>query len=96
MAILHLVRGSAFNDQNLSQCLSLANKEDAIIFIDDGVYNLAHSLLSKNENQHFSFFVIEHHFVARGLKNQSNNIKSITMNELVALALTYKQTITWQ
>lgn len=98
MATLHLVRSSAFEKSDLSQCLSVLSKYDGLVLLDDGCYNIRHALMSEfmallnNQN----LFVIEHHFVARGLTLNNNAIQAITPKQLIELTLNFDKTITWQ
>ncbi len=45
MSTLHLVRKSAFTTNDFAQCLSVLDHQDAIVLMDDGCYNLNHSLM---------------------------------------------------
>lgn len=97
MSILHLVRTSAFNTSELSQCLAILSKNDEIVLMDDGSYNANHSLLTKAENRenNAEVYVIESHATARAISVPSS-IKLISMETLVQMTLANEKVITWQ
>ncbi|MAG77485.1 MAG: sulfurtransferase complex subunit TusB [Colwelliaceae bacterium] len=100
MTTLHLIKQSQFNTNVFSLCGALLSKDDAIVLLDDGVYNTKHpefaALVSAlGENVKDNVFVIEHHFVARGLTNLQAQISSIPMTKLVDLSLAHDKTVTW-
>lgn len=97
MAILHLVRSSAFDKNDFEQCISLLQNEDAIVLLDDGCYNVHHNLISKAQQKVTeNIFVIEHHYRARGIILSQNSPRPIDMNKLVQLTLSYDKSLTWQ
>ncbi|TPH12775.1 sulfurtransferase complex subunit TusB [Litorilituus lipolyticus] len=97
MTTLHLVRQSAFNSQELFQCSQIILPADILVLIDDGCYNLNHTLLTniKNIISVKNIKVIQHHVSARGL-NVPEFIEVISMNELVNLTFDTENVITWQ
>ena len=102
MSTLHIVRQSAFMTNDLAQCLSIISGQDALVLIDDGCYNLEHSLLQPllktsitQPNNAISINVIKHHAQARALK-AIETVSLIEMAELVALTFTHQRVITWQ
>ncbi|NMP32322.1 sulfurtransferase complex subunit TusB [Thalassotalea sp. M1531] len=95
MSTLHLIRTSAFADTNLAQCAQLLAKHDAILLLDDGCYNLKHPSIATISEQQIDIFVIEHHYLARGLALAPQS-KSIVIEDIPELMLNYKQSITWQ
>jgi len=97
MTTLHLVRQSAFNSQDLFQCCQVMLPADILVLMDDGCYNLNHTLLSNIENiiSAENIKVIQHHAMARGL-NVPELIEVISMNELVNLTFETENVITWQ
>lgn len=103
MAILHLVRTSAFNDQQLALCIEALNKNDGLILLDDGIYNLKHPSLVSAQQLCNKLFFIDEHAKARGFDmNIESNTKNITpispisMAKLVELIFDFKASITWQ
>jgi len=96
MATLHLIRQSAYTTQDFAQCIQiLNNNNDAIVFIDDGCYNVTHPLLTQI-NEQIPLYIIDVHLTARALKLPNNRIKTISMTELVSLTFTLDKAITWQ
>ncbi len=92
MTILHLVRTSAFTDDSLKQCLNLIASADQLFLIDDGVYNIHHSLIQGLKQP---VFFLQQHVDARGLIAGSQQ-RSASYNDLVTATLNAKKVITWQ
>ncbi|MBU2871465.1 sulfurtransferase complex subunit TusB [Colwellia sp. E2M01] len=98
MNTLHLVRKSAFTHNDFAQCLSMFAQDDAIVFMDDGCYNLNHTLIKsllERMGKNINLNVISSHAQARAIDNHLN-VKCIAMSDLVDLTFTHKQVITWQ
>lgn len=97
MTTLHIVRKSAFNTSDFVQCLQVTEKNDVVVFIDDGCYNLCHDLITKIEqDKSVQLKVIEAHASARGVTINDDICTKISMNELVSLTFTNDRVITWQ
>lgn len=97
MTTLHIVRQSAYNTSDFAQCLQVLGNEDVIAFIDDGCYNLQHSLINSIESsKNVQFKVITLHASARGIKIDKDRFEIITMEELVLLTFENDRVITWQ
>jgi len=97
MATLHIVRQSAFNTNDFSQCLQVLGNEDVIVFIDDGCYNLQHNLINSiDSNINIKLKVIEQHANARAITINEEIFTKITMNDLVSLTFENDRVITWQ
>ncbi len=93
MSILHLVRTSAYQSNELMQCLQVFNDDDALVLIDDGCYNIKHALLSTfNEN---NLYFIHKHIQARAINSTLTN-SAISFSELNTLIFKYHSVITWQ
>lgn len=97
MALLHLVRQSAFNSSDLAQCLMLATPKDTIVLLDDGCYNVSHPLIKKvlNDIPEITIEIIQNHAQARAIEI-TEPIKAIAMENLVELTFTHEKVITWQ
>ena len=97
MSTLHLVRQSAFTNNDFAQCINVLGEDDAIVLMDDGCYNLKHALLDTllNSVATTQLSVITSHARARALEIQES-VNSIEMPALVALTFTHNQVITWQ
>lgn len=98
MTILHLQRTSAFDKSDFAQCVLSIKPDDALVLIDDGCYNLSHSLFIsfKEQNPDVSVFHIQAHAQARAVNVSSSNSTPITMEQLIELTFTYNSSITWQ
>lgn len=97
MTTLHIVRQSAFNSDDFAQCLQVLRKNDVIVLIDDGCYNLHHPLISTIENDtNIQLKVIEKHAIARAIAIDETLYSVIDMNNLVELTLITDRVITWQ
>ena len=97
MTTLHIVRQSAFNTNDFFQCLQVLGKKDVIVFIDDGCYNLLHSLINNiDNNKNIQLKVIKQHAKARAIIINEEVFTQITMTDLVSLTFDNDRVITWQ
>lgn len=104
MAILHVIRTSSFKDQQLALCIETLSDDDGIIFLDDGIYNLKHSLLNNAIEVCKTLYFIDDHAKARGISYTEINkttksqaiISPISMAKFIELTCNYKTSITWQ
>tara|TARA_R110001592_G_scaffold408_10_gene2316 strand:- start:3589 stop:3894 length:306 start_codon:yes stop_codon:yes gene_type:complete len=101
MTTLHIVRQSAFNTNDFSQCLHVLGNNDVIVFIDDGCYNLQHNLINNLINsidgtKNIQLKVINQHANARAIIINEEIFTKITMTELVSLTFENDRVITWQ
>ena len=97
MPTLHIVRQSAFNSDDFSQCLHVIRNNDVIVFIDDGCYNLHHKLINTIDNEAgIQLNVMDKHAQARAITIDEALYTAINMNDLVNLTLTTDRVITWQ
>lgn len=102
MSTLHIVRQSAFLTSDFAQCLSVISQHDALVLIDDGCYNLNHTLLKPllqdsiaQSNATPTINVINSHAHARALKTPES-VNLIEMAEFVELTFIHQRVITWQ
>lgn len=96
MTTLHLVRQSAFATDDFAQCLSVINQNDAIVLMDDGCYNVNHTLINsviKQVGNNIS--LVASHAKARAIEVQET-VKLIEMADVVTLTFTHNKVITWQ
>ena len=91
MSILHLVRTSAYQNDDLAQCLQVCAPTDSIILLDEGCYNLTHPLLS---NISASILAVEEHCTARAVNCSAQ--QQITIKDLTPLFFSHNSVITWQ
>ena len=97
MTTLHLVRCSAFKNTILDNCLSVLNKEDTLVLLDDGAYNLQHPVLQQvlkiiPQDQ---LIVVKNHAQARGII-VDKQLPAIALSDVIELSLKSAQSITWQ
>ena len=98
MNTLHLVRQSAFTSNDFAQCLSVLDHADTIILMDDGCYNLKHSLMNsliKRIDNTININVITSHAKARAIESIVA-VNNIEMADVVELTFKHKKVITWQ
>lgn len=95
MSTLHLLRSSAFHSDNFQLTLSALQKNDALIFIDDGCYCLTHPLFRQCLTMPITLYAEPEHVNARGL-SLPNKVSRLTIAQLVDLTFTYQRVITWQ
>jgi tRNA 2-thiouridine synthesizing protein B len=98
MSTLHLVRQSAFATNDFAQCLSVLDHQDSIILMDDGCYNLNHTLMDsliKRVDETMTIHVLTSHAKARAIK-AIEPIKEIEMNDVINLTFNHNKVITWQ
>jgi len=98
MNILHIQRTSAYEKNDFVQCIQSIKPDDALVFIDDGCYNLNHSLFTHLKKQHptLAVFHLHTHAKARFIEFDKNLSKPISITQLIALTFRYDSTITWQ
>lgn len=98
MSILHIQRTSAFESNDFTQCVATILSDDALVFIDDGCYNINHPLFInlKEQNKRVKILHVQEHAQARGIEPLASQSSPITMEQLVALTFTYDSSITWQ
>jgi len=92
MSILHLVRKSAFETSDFELCVNTLNSTDQLVLLDDGCYNLHHSLINSVEN---TVKVIQSHAQARAITKASNS-KFIDLADLIELTFKHSIVVTWQ
>lgn len=95
MTTLHIVRQSAYATNDFTQCLQIVNKHDAIVFMDDGSYNVTHPAIKEVNDQVTTMAIIEH-VNARAIDLTNTSTTAITMTQLVDLTFEADRVITWQ
>jgi tRNA 2-thiouridine synthesizing protein B len=96
MSTLHLVRQSAFATNDFAQCLNVVNQHDAIVLMDDGCYNVNHTLINNLLKQvGDNINLVASHAKARAIE-ANKMIKLIEMVDVVTLAFIHSKVITWQ
>ena len=96
MSTLHLVRQSAFATNDFAQCLNVVNQNDAIVLMDDGCYNVNHTLINNLLKQvGDNINLVASHAKARAIE-ANKMIKQIEMTDVVTLTFIHSKVITWQ
>lgn len=102
MSILHIVNKSAFSSNSVQTCLDHCNHQDAVIFIENGVFNAIASspvmeiinLLQAEKQVHF--FVLIEDVTARGLLNKTlSNIQMVDYKGFVTLTVDHSPIQSW-
>ena len=91
MSTLHIVNKTG---QPLTLCLRSLNPDDAIIFIEDGVYNL-HEMACRNIQINQPGFALLDDCHARGLNISDKAVNGISIDQFVALTEQYTKTLSW-
>jgi len=93
--MLHILRSSAFSNNNISQCIANLQVDDSVIFMDDGCYNVNHSSLSIISDKLSTIYMIEQHAKARAIQS-TTLVKSIDLKQLMVLVFDHQSVVTWQ
>lgn len=93
MSKLHLVNKAQHSHTALKDCLSVCTAGDAIVLIEDGVYNAC----NKHEVDGVEIFAMQSDIDARGLSQilQTEGITLIGYPELVELSVQHHSSINW-
>lgn len=96
MSSLHLLRTSAYSSADFLECIGLLKPSDDLILLDDGCYNINHTLLIEAQKKLFNTpYVVNLHMQARGLSNH-NKLNELELSQLLELGFKHKNIITWQ
>ena len=97
MAMLHIIRNSAFNNNSLSQCLAMCMAQDTILLMDDGCYNLQHPLLLDMPTKHSEINVhfLQLHATARAQHTEQGLFTAVSMEDVLQLIFSHDNAITW-
>lgn len=95
MSILHLVRKSAFETSDFQLCINTLQPADQLVLLDDGCYNVLHSLYNTVDTLINKVNIIQSHAQARAI-NFPINTQVISMNELIELTFKHSSVVTWQ
>lgn len=94
MSCLHTVN-KAPRLRLLESCLSVINKEDAIIFIEDGVYHCADAELLRRLSGLNSCYGLIEDLSARGLSTSVDNVELVSYRTFVELCTSYDKIVSW-
>ncbi|MDG2421300.1 MAG: sulfurtransferase complex subunit TusB [Gammaproteobacteria bacterium] len=80
----------------LNSCLTGVSENDALLFIEDGVYHGSKFSPDLETPHYLTLFSLEEDVMARGL-NQStlSNINIINYNDFVDLCVRYDKVVNW-
>jgi len=97
MSILHLVRSSAFQRTDFSQCIEVLSAGDHLVLLDDACYNLHHPLLTQAQEKLSleKIAVVASHAKARAI-DLPQTVTGISMTDLVQLTFNTDSVVTWQ
>lgn len=95
--MLHIIRNSAYSSNTLTQCIDMILPHDCIILMDDGCYNLSHTLLlnAVSKKQEITIYYISLHADARAQITNNNAFKPINLSEVVTLLFKHDNCVTW-
>jgi len=84
-------------DNKIQKCLAIAKEEDAILFIEEGVYALANPSFDKNKLQSYSnLYALKADVKARGLTDLLvSQIKLIDYEQFVELTEQHEVIQSW-
>ncbi|MFK8067861.1 MAG: sulfurtransferase complex subunit TusB [Gammaproteobacteria bacterium] len=98
MTTLHIINSLPMMRSCLQQCLSVIQKNDAIILIENAVIaakknNQNEELIKNNKN----VFVLQADLKARAIKPDQiiNNVELVDYSGFVKLTVKYNNTLTW-
>tara|TARA_B110000091_G_scaffold177059_1_gene192183 strand:+ start:779 stop:1054 length:276 start_codon:yes stop_codon:yes gene_type:complete len=91
MTLLHLVRKSAFETSDFQQCIDTLAFGDQVVLLDDGCYNMRHTLMNKLTE----VMVIKLHADARAIRIKAGTL-AISMEDLIELTFHHNSVVTWQ
>lgn len=91
MNTLHIVSKTG---QPFSLCLRTLRSNDAIIFIEDGVYNLPEMTFQNIQVKQPAFALLDDCY-ARGLDISDKPANGISVDQFVTLTEQYSKTLSW-
>jgi tRNA 2-thiouridine synthesizing protein B len=96
MSTVHRERHSAIATNDFAHCFNVVNQNDAIVLMDDGCYNVNHTLINNLLKQvGDNINLVASHAKARAIE-ANKMIKLIEMTDVVTLTFIHSKVITWQ
>lgn len=101
MSILHTVNKSPFQNNTMKSCLAICSNQDAVIFIEDGVFGaiITSPLVSEIDlltSKGARFFALVNDVTARGLTEMIiPSVTVATYSDFVRLSIECKQIQSW-
>tara|TARA_B100001123_G_C14559363_1_gene729624 strand:+ start:235 stop:522 length:288 start_codon:yes stop_codon:yes gene_type:complete len=94
MSCLHTINKTP-HVQLLESCIDVINKEDAVIFIEDGVYHCIHPRVIEKLSRQNECYGLKEDLLARGITEPVENLKVVNYKKFVDLCCTYEKIISW-
>ena len=94
MAILYLVNRAAL----LDDCLKVANGDDAVLLIEDGVYAVDNATTSPTASSATSspaMYALREDVLARGLTGRATEVELIGYDDFVRLTCDHQPIVSW-
>ena len=92
---LHIITRSDSQSQSIHHCLSFIGKDDAVLFIEDGVYGILNNALRGGIlNKGAQCYYLEADMVARGL-SAGDDVQTVDYNGFVTLTESHHPSQTW-
>jgi tRNA 2-thiouridine synthesizing protein B len=80
----------------LESCLASAKEDDALLFLEDGVYYSSHNSIDVKTPQNMSVFALREDISARGLDQLVlSKIEIVNYRAFVNLCVRYDKVINW-
>lgn len=98
ISTLHTVNKSAFGSDSLASCLLVARFGDAILLLEDGVYNAVDtSVLVRASSEGIRIYALWEDLQARGIAAEqlSAHVEPIVYKDFVTLVCTHARTVNW-
>lgn len=91
--MLHIINRSPFQSSSLTSCLRLSTANDALLFIEDGVYAATTALQLPT---HLLCYALQTDVIARGIEHKlAKHIQLIDYPDFVDLTVSYSHIQTW-
>ena len=95
LSTLHTVNKSAFGSDALAACLRVARSGDAIVLLEDGVYNALDTAALVGAG--LRIYALREDLQARGIPAEQlpAHVETIAYKDFVALVCTHARTVSW-
>ena len=95
MTILHTISKGP-SSKLLESCLSVARENDALLFIEEGVYYSSKLASEPSIPKHHPLFALEEDIIARGLQHSIlNKFETINYKKFIELCTLHEKVINW-
>lgn len=94
--VLHNITSSPFTGADLHEIIHRFAPNDGVIFSQDGVYAFRQAQFIKLMlQQKVTCYALQEDMLARGIKQQHDDVRVVDYAQWVALTLDYQQQICW-